>query len=97
MPETLREKIPEDQGSWREFTQVIKKIDMGHIRDGVRKHNKKTNHDAQIDANLKLLNQRTVGAAFGNVNLPTREIRTQLASTTICRSLKFAVITHLKS
>ena len=85
LPETLREKIPEDQGSWREFTQAIKKIDMGHIRDGVRKHNEKTNHDAQINANLKLLNQRTAGAAFGNINSPTREIRTQLASTTIAQ------------
>jgi hypothetical protein len=83
LPETLREKIPEDQSSWREFAQAIKKVGMGHIREGVRKHMEKTTYDAQVAANFKLLNQRTSGATFGNVNSPTREIRTQLAGTAI--------------
>jgi hypothetical protein len=85
LPETLRERISEDQGSWREFAQAIKKVDMGHIRDGVRKHNETTNQSNQVNANLKLLNQRTAGIPFANVNSPTREIRTQLASTTIAQ------------
>jgi hypothetical protein len=83
LPETLRERIPEDQGSWREFAQAIKKVGMGHIREGVRKYTEKATYDAQVAANLKFLNQRAAGAGFGNVNSPTREIRTQLASTAI--------------
>jgi hypothetical protein len=84
LPEILREKIPEDQPSWSAFAQAIKDVDMGHIREGVRKHKEKTANDAQMKADINYLKQRTANtAAIGNVNSPTKALRTQLASTTI--------------
>jgi hypothetical protein len=85
LPEVLREKIPEDQASWTAFAQAIKGVDMGHIREGVRKHKEKAACDAQFKADISLLKQRTAGANMGNVqaNSPTKAIRTQLANTAI--------------
>jgi len=83
LPEVLREKIPEDQGSWTAFVQAIKKVDMGHIREGVRKYKEKAASDAQIQADIKFLKQRTSGTNLGNVSSPTKDIRTQLANAAI--------------
>ena len=80
LPEILREKIPEDQTSWTAFAQAIKDVDMGHIREGVRKYKEKAASDAQMKADIIYLKQR---AAAGDPNSPTKAIRTQLASTTI--------------
>ena len=82
LPEVLREKIPESQTSWTAFAQAIKDVEMGHIREGVRKHKDKAASDAQVKADINLLKQRTANA-MGNVNSPTKAIRTQLASTAI--------------
>ena len=82
LPEVLREKIPEDQASWTAFAQAIKGVDMGHIREGVRKYKEKAASDAQVKADIKFLKQRTANA-IGNVNSPTKEIRSQLANTAI--------------
>jgi hypothetical protein len=80
LPEVLREKIPENQTNWTTFAQAIKSVDMGHIREGVRKHKEKAANDAQMKADINLLKQRTAGSA---INSPTKAIRTQLASTAI--------------
>jgi hypothetical protein len=80
--QVLREKIPESQPSWTAFAQAIKDVDMGHIREGVRKHKEKAANDAQVKADINLLKQRTANA-MGNVNSPTKAIRTQLANATI--------------
>jgi hypothetical protein len=85
LPEVLREKIPEDQASWTAFAQAIKDVDMGHIREGVRKHKAKAASDAQMRADINLLKQRTAGAAIGIQNSPTKAIRTQLANTAIAQ------------
>jgi hypothetical protein len=82
LPEVLREKIPESQTSWTAFAQAIKDVDMGHIREGVRKYKEKAANDAQVKADINLLKQRTANA-IGNLNSPTKAIRTQLASTAI--------------
>ena len=58
LPEILREKIPEDQPSWTAFAQAIKDIDMGHIREGVRKYKEKAASDAQMKADINFLKQR---------------------------------------
>ena len=81
--EVLREKITENQTSWTAFAQAIKDVDMGHIREGVRKHKEKTASEAQMKADISLLKQRTAGATLGSLNSPTKAIRTQLASTGI--------------
>ena len=83
LPEVLRKKVPENQPSWTAFTQAIKDVDMGHIREGVRKYKDRTTNDARINTKINLLKQRTAQAAIANVNSPTKAIRTQLASTTI--------------
>jgi hypothetical protein len=61
LPEVLREKIPENQASWSKFAQAIKDVDMGHIREGVRKHREKAANEAQMKADINLLKQRTAG------------------------------------
>jgi hypothetical protein len=81
LPEVLREKIPENQTSWTAFALAIKGVDMGHIREGVRKYKEKAASDAQVKADINLLKQRTAGAPI--INSPTKAIRTQLASTTL--------------
>jgi hypothetical protein len=85
LPEVLREKIPENQPSWTAFAQAIKDVDMGHIREGVRKYKEKAANDAQVKADIIFLKQRTANAAMGNVNSPTKGIRTQLANTVIAQ------------
>jgi hypothetical protein len=71
LPEVLREKIPENQGSWTAFAQAIKDVDMGHICEGVRKYREKAASDAQVKADINLLKQRTAGAV---ANSPTKAI-----------------------
>jgi hypothetical protein len=83
LPELLREKVPENQTSWTAFAQAIKDVDMGHIREGVRKYKEKAANDAQVKADIKFLKQRAAGAALGSINSPTKEIRAQMASTAI--------------
>jgi hypothetical protein len=83
LPEVLREKIPENQASWTAFVQAIKDVDLGHIREGVRKYKDKKAHDAQVKADINLLKQRTANAVLGSLNSPTKAIRNQLAGTVI--------------
>ena len=83
LPEILREKIPENQTSWTAFAQAIKDVDMGHIREGIRKYKDRATNEERVNAEINLLKQRTAQAAIGNVNSPTKIIRAQLASTTI--------------
>ena len=80
LPEVLREKIPENQDSWTAFAQAIKNVDMGHIREGVRKYREKAASDAQMKADINLLKQRTASAV---ANSPTKAIRSQLENTAI--------------
>lgn len=85
LPEILRDKVPENQASWTAFAQAIKAVDMGHIREGVRKYQEKTASEAQMKADINLLKQRTANTVMGpgHANSPTKAIRTQLASTVI--------------
>lgn len=83
LPEVLREKIPENQPSWTAFAQAIKSVDMGHIREGVRKYKEKAASEAQMKADINLLKQRTANATMGSVDSPTKAIRAQLANAAI--------------
>jgi hypothetical protein len=70
LPEILREKIPENQASWTQFVQAIKDVDMGHIREGVRKYKEKTASEAQVKADINFLKQqRTANATVGSTEL----------------------------
>ena len=86
LPEVLREKVLENQTSWIAFAQAIKDVDMGHIREGVRKHREKMASDAKIKADISFLKQcAAVGANVmtENTNSPTKAIQAQLANTSI--------------
>jgi hypothetical protein len=77
LPEVLREKVLENQTSWIAFMQVIKDVDIGHIREGVGKHREKMASDAKIKADISFLKQRAaVGANImtENTNSPTKAI-----------------------
>jgi len=82
LPEVLREKVPEDQASWMAFADAIKKVDMGHIREGVRKHKDKAAETAKLQADIELLKRRTAEAT-SVLNSPTKAIRDQMNRTTI--------------
>jgi hypothetical protein len=47
LPEVLREKVSKDQASWTTFSDAIKKVDMGHIRERVCKHKDKAMETAK--------------------------------------------------
>jgi len=82
LPEVIREKVPESQASWTTFCDAIKAVDMGHIRDGVRKHNERAAEAARMRAEIlnDIKRTRTV------VDSPTAAIRTQLRNTAITQS-----------
>ena len=48
LPEVVCEKVPENQTSWVTFCAAIKAVDMGHIRDGIRKHNERVEEGARM-------------------------------------------------
>ena len=70
LPEILREKIPEGQASWTVFAQAIKDVDMGHIREGVRRYREKTVSDAKLKADISLLKQHMTNAALRSLDSP---------------------------
>ena len=80
LPEVLREKVTENQASWTTFCNAIKAIDMGHIRDGVRKHNEKVAEGARMRADIMNDLKRTTRAV---VDSPTAPLRAQLRNTVI--------------
>jgi len=79
LPEVIREKIPENQTSWTTFCAAIKAVDMGHIRDGVRKYNEKTAEGAKLKEEIV----KDLKHAQAVVASPTAAIRTQFRNTTI--------------
>jgi hypothetical protein len=82
LPEVIRDKVPESQTDWQSFCAAIKAIDMGVIRDGVRKHNEKIQQEAKLRAEIDALKRNTVPNA--NIpSTPTSAIRHQLRQTTI--------------
>ena len=64
----------ENQVSWTTFCDAIKAIDMGHIWDGVRKHNKKVAEGAKMRADI----MNNLKHTLFMVDSPTAAIQTQL-------------------
>jgi len=79
LPEVIREKVPENQTSWATFCAAIKAVDMGHIRDGVRKHNERA--EEAVRMREEIVNDLKRAQAL--VASPTAAIRTQFRNTTI--------------
>jgi len=82
LPEVLCKKVPESQASWTTFCDVIKAIDMGHIQDGIRKHNKWAAEAAWMKTEIlnDIKHTQTV------VDSPMAVIHTQLRNTAIMQS-----------
>ena len=79
LPEVLCEKVTENQASWTTFRDAIKAIDMGHIRDGVRKHNEKVAEGAKMRADI----MNDLKCTWAVVDSPMVPLRTQLCNTII--------------
>lgn len=80
LPEVIREKVPENQTSWETFCAAIKAIEMGHIRDGVRKHSEEAEKTERLRREIISDLKRTQTTAVAS---PTAAIRTQFRNTTI--------------
>jgi len=79
LPEVIREKVPENQTSWEMFCAAIKAVEMGHIRDRVRKHKERVEEKASIREEIVSDLKRTQVV----VASPTAAIHTQFRNTSI--------------
>jgi hypothetical protein len=79
LPEVIREKVSENQTSWATFCAAIKAVEMGHIRDGVRKHNEKAAEAVRMKEEIV----NDIKCTQAVVASPTAAIRTQFWNTTI--------------
>ncbi|KAF8175143.1 hypothetical protein BJ912DRAFT_931172 [Pholiota molesta] len=82
LPEVIRDKVPESQTDWNTFCAAIKTIDMGIIRDGVRKYNKRIQSKVRIRADIEAL-KCNIAPNTNRPSSPTAAIRQQLRQTTI--------------
>ena len=55
LPEVLRERISEDQADWTSFAKAIKAVELGHIREGVRKYKERAAEAEKIQSQLNIL------------------------------------------
>ena len=74
--------MPENQASWTSLTNAIKGIELGHIREGVRKYKERAAETEKFQAQITLLEQCTASNAV-LLNSPTKPIRNHLSRTTI--------------
>ena len=85
LPEVLQDKIPENQTSWTSFASTIKAVELGHIREGVRKYKERMAEAEKIQTQLNMLEQRTANNT-ALLNSPTKSICDQLSKTTISQN-----------
>ena len=81
LPDVVREKVPEEQTSWTTFCNAIKKVDVGHIREGARKHVADQQEKARLRSEIDAL--RNAVLAVKAPDTPTKGISGQLGRTTI--------------
>lgn len=79
LPDIIKEKVSKSQTSWQSFCDAIKAVELGHIRDGVKKHKEKMVEKEVMTARLARL--ESIGAA--TPPSPTAGIRNQMSRTTI--------------
>lgn len=81
LPDIIKDKVSETQATWTTFCQAIKDVDLGHIRDGVKKHKERVAERNAIALRIsRLEGGRTIPAS------PTAGIRNQMSKTTISTS-----------
>lgn len=74
LPDILKEKVSENQLSWQTFCTAIKGVELGHIRDGVKKYKEQQ----AVAEQLARLEKGTVAPPS-----PTAGIRNQMTRTNI--------------
>lgn len=79
LPDIIKEKVSESQTSWQLFCQAIKAVELGHIRDGVRKYKEKMAEKEVMAARLTHLES----ARASPPPSPMAGIRNQMSRTTI--------------
>ena len=83
LPEVVREKVPEKQTDWTTFCDAIKKVDLGHIKEGARKYATEQQEKAQLRSELNALRN---ALAVKAPETPTKGISSQLGRTTITQN-----------
>ena len=71
LPEILQDKIPENQTDWTSFVKAIKAVELGHIREGVRKYKERVAEAEKIQAQLSAL-ERCTANNMALLNSPTK-------------------------
>ena len=81
LPEVVRDKVPETQANWTTFCDAIKKVDVGHIKEGARRHAAEQEEKARLRAEMEALRSAVLAAKA--LETPTKGISSQLSRTTI--------------
>ena len=84
LPEVVREKVPENQTDWVTFCDAIKKVDVGHIKEGARKHVAEQQERARVHSEIDAL--RSAVFTSKAPDTPTKGISGQLGRTTISQN-----------
>jgi hypothetical protein len=92
LPEVVREKIPEKQTDWTTFCDAIKKVDVGHIKEGARKHVAGQQEKAQLHSEIESLRNAVLAAKTPDT--PTKGISGQLGKTVISQNSPVAASTE---
>ena len=89
LPEVVREKVPEKQADWISFCEAIKQVDIGHIKEGARKHVAEQEERAKFRAEMEALRKAVLAAKTPET--PTKGISGQLGRATISQDTTPAV------
>jgi hypothetical protein len=80
----VREKVPEKQTDWTTFCDAIKQVDVGHIKEGARKHAAEQQEKALLRSEMDTLRNTVLVAKTPDT--PTKGISGQLGRTTISQN-----------
>jgi hypothetical protein len=79
LPDVVKEKINETQQNWTTFHKAMVDLPLGHIREGIAKHEKNCAEKDEITRRLAMIENAQLHAPAS----PTKVIRQQMERTTI--------------
>ena len=79
LPDIIKDRIDEDYANWKDFHKAITSIQLGHIRDGIKKHERNKAEKDEIVRRLAIVENTQLAAP----NSPTKMIRQQMEHTAI--------------
>jgi hypothetical protein len=86
LPDIIRQKVKETYSTWTEFCTAIKGVEMAHIRDGVKKHQKEKEERERTEAaiaSLQRLHQQQQRRPPAAPVSPMSNVSQALQSTTL--------------